>query len=258
MLHRKPCRNLQFVICHLDMKYLYRPNPNEELSVQGRYEYRHAGGTVWATEAWERYRVIGAEVETWRAEWSSGLETTTSSSWLANTEADHHTTILSHVVLTESGVERLKVRATVNGTSAPTLTLTTEQDGVLVSQGEVYQEVALPPIFGLVTPLTSLARLGLPFDLAEDDKQIAMTYLLRLNERTGEWTHRPTKFGYFPLGLREIEVKGQTLKGKGWRMEVPGIPTRSLWFDRFGTVLYAEVEDSPAYRILLTEWRTFG
>lgn len=225
------------------MKYLFRPTPNEELSVQGRYTYLHSDGSVWATEAWERYRVAGGEFEAWRAEWNS---------------TDGMRSLLSHTLLTNEGLERLKVRLSVNGQTTPTLTLTTETDEVLVSQGEQHQAVALPPIFGVVTPLISLARLGLPFDLGEDDKQLFMTYLLRPQWQRGEWLHRPTKFGYFPLGLREVGVNGQTLKGKVWRMEVPGIPSRNLWFDRNGTVLYAEIEDSPAYQVHLTEYRTFG
>jgi hypothetical protein len=235
------------------MKYLYRPTPNEELTVQGRYTYVYGDGSVWASEAWERYRLAGAEVEAWRAEWS---------------RTDGTQQVLSHALLTENGMERLKVRLTGNNIHngdvvdsnrvESRLTLTTETDGLLVSQGETYQEVALPPIYGVVTPLMSLARLGLPFEVGAEDKQLFMTYLLRPHWRTGEWLHRPTKFGYFPLGLREVEVRGQLLKGKGWRMEVPGIAPRNLWFDRNGTVLYAEIEDSPAYQVRLTEYRTFG
>jgi hypothetical protein len=235
--------NLRYSLLTVVMKYLYRPTPNEELSVQGRYTYRYGDGTVWASEAWERYRMVGGAVEAWRAEWNT---------------SDGARRLLSHALLTDEGLERLKLRLTVNGQTTPTLTLTTETDGLLVSQGESYQEVALPPIFGVVTPLLSLARLGLPFDVGENDKQLFMTYLLRPQWQPGTWLHRPTKFGYFPAGLREVEVRGQPLKGKGWRMEVPGIAPRTLWFDRSGTVLYAEIEDSPAYQVQLTEYRTFG
>lgn len=225
------------------MKYLFRPGPNEELAIQGRYTYLYGDGTVWASESWERYRVTGIEAETWRAEWRT---------------TDGNRTLLSHALLTNEGLERLKIRLTRNREATPTLTLTTEPDGVLVSQSELYQQVALPPIFGVVTPLLSLARLALPFDLRADDKQIFMTYLLRPHWQDGEWRHRPTKFGYYPLGLHEVGVKGQSLKGKVWRMEVPGVPSRNLWFDRNGIVLFAEVEDSPAFQVHLTEYRTFG
>lgn len=225
------------------MKYLFRPTPNEELTIQGRYTYSYDDGTVWASEAWERYRLAGAAVEAWRAEWS---------------RTDGTDQLLSHALLTHTGLERLKLRLTANGHASPTFTLTTETDGVLVSQGEQYQEVALPPIYGVVTPLMSLARLALPFDVGADDKQLFMNYLLRPQWRTGEWLHRPTKFGYFPLGFREVDIRGEVLKGKGWRMDVPGISPRHLWFDRNGTMLYAEIEDSPRYRVNLTEYRTFG
>ena len=85
-----------------------------------------------------------------------------------------------------------------------------------------------------------------------------MTYLLRPDWQTKAWLHRPTKFGYFPLGLREVTLNGATLKGKGWRMEVPGLPARNLWFDRNGTLLYAEIESAPRTVVALTEYRTYG
>lgn len=225
------------------MKYLFRPTPNEELTVQGRYTYTYGDGTTWATEVWERHQGAGGTFQAWRAEWN---------------RSDGSHSLLSHTLLTDDGLERLKVRLMHNRVSAPTLTLTTEGDGLLLSQGEAFEEIALPPIFGVVTPLLSLVRLALPFDLGESDKQLFMTYLLRPNWHTGMWIHRPTKFGYFPLGLREVDVRGQTLKAKGWRMEVPGIPSQNLWFDRTGTLLYGEIEDSPAYQVQLTEYRTFG
>jgi hypothetical protein len=225
------------------MKYLHRPTPNENLTVRGRYDYCYRDGTVWAQEQWERHELTGGEAQSWRAEWHS-------------TEGTHQ--MLSHALLSTEGLERLKLRLQRGNTPIPTLSLTTEAAAVVVVQGEHQQIIDLPPLYGVVTPLFSLARLGLPFDLAESDKQLAMTYMLRPQWQMGTWNQRPTKFGYFPVESREVTVKGQVVKGKGWRMEVPGIPTRTLWFDRNGTLLYADIEDSPAYQIVLAEYYVFG
>ena len=218
------------------MRYLYQPTAVEELAVRGRYAWLGAGDAVVAEERWERYRQTGTTVEVWRAEWTTA-----------------GAALLSHAVVSEEGVERLKLRWRRDGTPSRTLTLTMEAESVLVGDEGALREEALPWGYGLVAPLLSLARAALPFDLASERREVAMTYLVR--PRNDGFRARPAKFDYLPLGLRDLTLKGETLRARGWRMEAPGLPPRELWFDRNGTCLAAGSPGEPEGR--LVEWTRF-
>lgn len=228
------------------MRYLYRPSQQEELSVRGRYDFVDAAERVWATETWERYRNSGSPVEAWRSEWQGS-------------HAGQAFALLSHAVVSPEGVERLKLRLTLPDQPHHTLTLTLMPDSILVNDNGAHQEVALPPGYGLVTPLPSLARVAFPFDLASEQRELAMTYLVRVQPGALQPLLRATKFGYTPLGLRDFAIRDETLRAKGWRMEVPGLPPQSGWFDRHGTCLLWSVEGgaTPTTARLVT-WQRFG
>ena len=136
--------------------------------------------------------------------------------------------LLSHGVVSGEGVERLKLRWRPAGATSRTLTLTLEAESVRGSEDNEWREEALPRGYALVAPLLSLARAALPFDLASEQREIAMSYLVRL--RNGAFRARPAKFSYVPLGLRDFTLKGEALRARGWRMEAPGLPARELWF----------------------------
>lgn len=228
------------------MRYLYRPTPAEELVVRGRYDFTNVAGETWATESWEQYRASVADMQVWRSEWQG--------------ERDKQPfAMLGHTLVSPDGVERLKLRLMIPAQPSRTVTLTPGRDFLEVSEAGEWQEVALPAGFGLVLPLPSLARFGFPFDLASENRELAMTYLVRPRLHKGKFSMRATKLEYNPLGLREIEVKGQTLRAKGWRAEVPGLPTREGWFDRNGTCLRWRVENGDeSWEANLVEWMTFG
>lgn len=223
------------------MRYLYRPTQVEEMIVRGRYKYTSQGKPS-GSEQWARYRQQNSDIQVWRGQWerfADGL------------------TLLTHLVVSPEGAERLKVRLSANRQPLQNLTLTFMPDHILLHDDNTFHEVALPPEYGLVAPPLSLARLAFPFDLASNTRELAMTFLLRL--QGGRLHYRPTKFGYTPLGLRDFTIKGQTLRAKGWRMEVPGFPVQEGWFDRYGTCLmWRSGNGSRAWEATLTEWFTFA
>lgn len=228
------------------MRYLYRPSQQEEVSVRGRYDFVDASGALWATETWERYRTSASPVEAWRSEWQGS-------------HAGQPVAMLTHAVISPDGMERLKLRLTLPNQPTHTLTLTLMPDNILVNDNGTHQEVALPPGYGLVTPFPSLARFAFPFELASEQRELAMTYLVRVQPGAAHRILRATKFGYTPLGLRDLTVRDETLRAKGWRMEVPGLPAQTAWFDRHGTCLLWEVEGgaTPA-TARLAVWQRFG
>lgn len=230
------------------MHYLYRPTQVEELIVRGRYDfyiYNKDGqdGSIWGTEEWERYRNSGSPVQTWRSEWHDQRQ---------------GMTLLTHSVVSPDGIERLKLRLK-SQQQQQNLTLTPMFDSIMIHDDKQIDDLALPPYYGIVTELPSLVRFAFPFDLASEQRELAMTFLLRLEARRGRLAYRLTKFGYKPLGLQELSVKGQILRCKGWRMEVPGLPTQEGWFDRHGTCLLWRVhQGASSYEARLTEWLTFA
>ncbi len=228
------------------MRYLYRPSGVEELVVRGRYEFVSAAGAVWGSEGWERYRNEGSPVQTWRSEWSGE-------------QAGQRFALLSHTVVSPDGLERLKLRLLLPGRPAQQLTVTPMPDSVLVNDGETMEELALPPGYGLFAPPPSLARFAFPFDLASEQREVGMVYGMRLRLRAGTVRGRAVKFGYTPLGLQGFEVQGNPLRGRGWRMEVPGLPVQEGWFDRNGNCLLWRVEEGEqGWEARLVEWMTFG
>lgn len=223
------------------MHYLYRPTQVEELIVRGRYDFYEQDGSIWGTEHWERYRNSGSPIQTWRSEWHDQRQ---------------GITLLTHSVVSPDGIERLKLRVKPQGQAQQNLTLTPMFDSILIHDDKQINDLALPPYYGVVTELPSLARFAFPFHLASQQRELAMTFLLRLQSRMGRLDYRLTKFAYQSLGLQELTVKGQILRCKGWRMEVPGLPPQEGWFDRNGTCLLWRVPNGWVAR--LTEWLTFA
>ena len=227
------------------MRYLYRPTEPEEVIVRGRYEFVTANGVGWATEEWERYRNEGTPVQTWRSEWGGERD-------------GQRFRVLAHSVVTPEGMERLKLRLNVRGGSQQNLTLTFMPDSIFVHDNDEFKDVALPP-YGLVAPQPSLARFAFPFDLASRQRELAMTFLVRLPPDMSHLQYRATKFAYTPLGLQDFTIKRQTIRTKGWRMEVPGLPAQEGWFDRNGTCLRWHVEAGKAsWEARLVDWMRFG
>lgn len=228
------------------MHYLYRPTQVEELIVRGRYDFYNKDeqdGTIWGTEHWERYRNSGSPIQTWRSEWH---------------DQGKGITLLTHSVVSPDGIERLKLR--LKSQQQPqNLTLTPMFDSILIHDDKEISDLALPPYYGMVTELPSLARFAFPFDLANQQRELAMTFLLRLQSPIERLDYRLTKFAYMPLGLQDLTVKAQTVRCKGWRMEVPGLPPQEGWFDRNGTCLLWRVHQGAAsWEARLTQWFTFA
>ncbi len=227
------------------MRFLYRPSAREELLVRGRYEFVDAAGSTWASEQWERYRNDGSPVQTWRSEWRG--------QW-----AGQPFVLLAHSVVSPDGLERLKLQWEGAARVQP-LTVTTMADSVLVNDSGTINEVALPPGYGLFAPLPSLARFALPFDLASEGRELAMLFFVRWRQRDARLTSRPAKFGYAPLGLREMTVQGKSLRARGWRLDAPGLPMQEGWFDRNEScLLWAVADGERAWEARLVEWMSFG
>lgn len=225
------------------MRYLNRPSPAEELTVRGRYDCVDGAGAVWGMEAWEWFRYSGSEGQAWRSEWKG--------EW-----AGQSFTLLGQAVFSPEGLERLKMRLERAGQPSQAVTLTTMPDSILAHYDEVVEEVELPAGYAVFAPQPSLARLAFPFDLASEQRELAMTYYLRPSPPARPLGARPVKFGYTPLGLQAFTVKGQEVRAKGWRMVVPGLAAQEAWFERNGTCLLWRVEGSWEAR--LVEWQTFG
>jgi hypothetical protein len=221
------------------MRYLNRPSPAEELSVRGRYECADEAGVVWGAEDWEWFRFGGSQEQVWRSEWQG--------EW-----AGQRFTLLGQAVVSPEGLERLKMRLERAGQPAQAVTLTTMPDSILAHYDEAVEEVELPVGYAVF----ALARLAFPFDLASEQRELAMTYYLRPSPPARPLSARPVKFEYTPLGLQVFTVKGQEVRAKGWRMVVPGLPTQEAWFERNGTCLLWRVEGS--WQARLVEWQTFG
>lgn len=225
------------------MRYLNLPTSGEELAIRGRHEFVNEEGDAWGTEDWEWHQVTGSPTLTWRSEWRG--------EWSGQAFA-----LLGHAVVSPEGVERLKMRLERQGHPSQLVTLTTMGDSVLLHDDAEVQEIDLPAGFALFALQPSLARFALPFDLASEQRELAMTLYLRPSPPIRRLSARAVKFGYTPLGLREFTVKEQALRGKGWRLEVPGQPAQEAWFERNGTCLLWKVEGSWEAR--LVEWQTFG
>lgn len=227
------------------MRYLHRPDAHETLTVQGRYDFSDAAGAVWASETWEHYRLAGSNIQAWRSECNG-------------TFAGVDFSILTHALVGENGLERLKVRFSQDRTLHPTLSLTFDVGEVLVMHGGQAEQVDLPPVYGLVTLLPSLGRFALPFDLTSDRKELWMTYLLFPRWAAAQWWRRSTKFSFTPVGLWETTVQETVLKIKGWRLEVPSLAPLVLAFERNGTCVELRQEGSDGFTARLAAWRTLG
>ncbi|MDQ4078409.1 MAG: hypothetical protein M3220_19460 [Chloroflexota bacterium] len=228
------------------MRYLYRPSEVETLMVRGRYDFVNGDGEVWASEVWERYQNDGSPVQTWRSEWTGERE-------------GQRFALVSHSVVSPEGLERVKLRLILPDYPQQNLSVTTMPDSVLVNDDGDYDERALPAGYGIFAPQPSLARFAFPFDLASEERELGIVFFVRLRLQGGRLHGRPTKFDYTPLGLRDFEVRAKSVRGKGWRMEVPGLPRQEGWFDRNGTCLHWVVDDGKrSWEAQLADWLTFG
>ena len=227
------------------MHYLYLPTASEELIVRGRYEFVGQNGVVQASEKWERYRNEGSPVQTWRSE-------------LIGQQVGYNFKLLAHSVVSPDGIERLKLRFNPTRGTQQNLTLTFMPDSVFVHDNKQFKDMALVPA-GVVAPQPSLARFAFPFDLARNQQEPAMTFLIRLLPDAERLAYEAMKFAYTPLGLQRFTIKDQAIRVKGWRIEARGLPTQEAWFDRNGTCLLWEVQDGVAsWRAELVEWIKFG
>ena len=228
------------------MRYLVMPAGYEELVVRGRYELAGSEADSRGHESWELYRNLGSPLVTVRSELCFE-----SSGWTGR--------VLAHALVSEEGPDRVKLLTTAGNAPGRRTTLTFEADGVLINEDQGVVEVALPAGYGIVIPQASLARWALPFDLASEARHVALTLLVRIVPGSGTLTWRATKFAFDPLGFREQEVKGLRLKVRGWRMTVPGLPSRDAWFDRNGVcVAMAGSLGQPLTTAELVEWTSFG
>jgi len=230
------------------MHYLYVPTASEELIVRGRYELVAQNGVVQATEKWERYRNEGSPIQTWRSE-------------LKGEQDGQPFKLLAHSVVSPDGIERLKLRFYATTGTQQKLTFTFMPDSIFVHDNEEFKDVALPP-YGLVAPPPSLARFAFPFDLACHQREVAMTFLIRLLPDTERLPYQAAEFAYTPLGLQTFTIKNQAIRAKGWRMEGVGLPAQEAWFDRNGTCLLWQVENvqdgATSWRTQLVDWMMFG
>ena len=228
------------------MRYLVMPAAYEELIVRGRYALTGSSADARGQEQCELYRNVGSPVVTVRSE-------------LCFEDSGRMSRLLAHALVSSGGPERIKFLTSADGDPGRRTTLTFEEDAVLVHDDNKFVEVALPVGYGIVLPQVSLARWACPFDLASETRQVAMTLLVRILPNPERLTWRATKFAFEPLGLREVEVNRQRLRARGWRMTVPGLPSREMWFDRNGVCLSMVGSfDQPLTTAELVAWTGFG
>lgn len=220
------------------MRYIYRPSPMEELSLRGRYTLMDEAGASQGGEQWERYQNTGSPVQNWRSEWVDGAGAT----------------LIAHTVISPEGIERLKLRRLQAG-ALQELTLTPMPDTILLNQGGEISEQAVPPRYGLLTPLPSLARYAFPFDLASE-QAVQGTLFHLVAPASGPFTLTCSEVAFRPLGLRPFDLQGETIQGKGWELRLPGRPAQVGWFDRHGHCLGWQGEDSTLAQ--LSAWQPFG
>lgn len=223
------------------MRYLIRPGAVETLILRGRHEFRNAAGEAVGEEVWERYRNDGSPVQSWRGERRGEVGGTPFA-------------LLSHAVVSPDGLERVKLRLLARAVDVP-LTITPVGDAVWVNLAGEQQEIALPPGFGISLPLPSLAAFAFPFDLGETARTIHLALHLRVGPMEGTLNLKPIKFAYEPLGLRDFALPDQQVRGRGWRMVVPGLPAREGWFGRQRNCLALK---DAGWEATVQTWRTFG
>ena len=224
------------------MRHLILPTATEALIVRGQFDFRYSDGALWATEAWERYRNVGSDVETVRTERRS--------------EAG---TLRGHALLSPTSIERLRLQWESADGRRSNISLTALDGSWLLNENGTHREWPTAPQGGLLLPVTALVQVALPFPLAREGAQLAELLVISRPSPDAPWQLATTRARFEPLPLRHVDWRGTALRLKGWQWGAWGHPTQSAWFDRNGNCLAFQCHTAQRpWRAMLTSRMSFA